>query len=384
MRSIEELSQAVKAAAIERGFARVGIALAGPVPHGEPLREWLARGLHGNMSYMARNLEKRLQPDRLVDGAQSVICLAATYPSESASRWPGNIAATGLVARYARGQDYHKVLKRKCVKLMDRIRRVEPAFEGRAFVDSAPVMERSLAAAAGLGWIGRNGCLVVPGLGSYALLCEIVCNLPLAPDAPIDSQCRNCGACIAACPTGALVADGLVDARRCISYLTIEHKGAIDRAFWPAMGCRVFGCDACQEACPHNRRGPSQESDAREGVKCVCGEAAHPAMEALGRILGWEEADWDAATRGSATRRATYEMFLRNAVVAAGNSGQAALIEPLRKLLCGQEKEGGLVEAIQWACRRLGASRPDGAGPRPCPDKANARADAGPGGRKGI
>jgi epoxyqueuosine reductase len=231
--------------------------------------------------------------------------------------------------------------------MMEAIRRIAPEFRGRAFVDSAPVAERSLAAAAGLGWIGRNGCLIVPGLGSYVVLAEIVCNLELVPDGPLESSCGDCDACVRACPTGACLGDSLVDARRCLSYLTIEHRGPVGREFWPLWGTRVFGCDACQEACPHNRDLPAGDAGLLD--------PAWPADETkLAAILGWTQADWDAATTGSVRRRATFEMFLRNAVLAAGCSRDASLAEPLERLYrrCGQ-----LGLEIDWA---LGALRQQG------------------------
>jgi len=309
----DELTAVARSLALESGFARVGIAPASAVPHGEIFRDWLARGCHASMDYMARNVDKRLRPELLVDGARSVICLAVSYAP------PQGDQAEGAIARYARGRDYHKVLKKRCIALMDRLRRIAPEFEGRAFVDSAPVAERSLAAAAGVGFIGHNGCLVVPGLGSYVVLCEIVCNLPLRPTESIASQCDDCGACMAACPTGAFIAAGMVDARRCISYLTIEHAGEMTPELLPRIGGRVFGCDACQSACPHNRDVPPGEAE----LTGAANQGTVP-LPTVDEILRWSHADWDVATRGRAIRRAGYEMLLRNAAIAAGNAaGQA-------------------------------------------------------------
>ena len=304
----DEITAAVKKLAMEAGFARVGIASVDADLHAEQFRKWLARGYHADMAYMKRNVANRLAPALLVDGARSVICLAVACGGGDAR------AGDAFVARYARGRNYHKVLKKRCRHLMDQIRGIAPEFAGRAFVDSGPVAERALAAAAGLGWIGRNGCLVAPGLGSYILLCEIICNLALAPDGPIASQCTDCNACVSACPTGAIVEDGLVDSRRCISYLTIENRGEIAPDLRPLMGTRVFGCDTCQEVCPHNRDLPAGDSELA---------AAGPPLGGAGiaDILTWRAEDWDRATRGSAARRATYEMLLRNARIAAANLG---------------------------------------------------------------
>ncbi len=313
--SVNGLTSAVKTWALEAGFARAGIAPAGPVPRPDGLRQWLARGYHADMAYMARHLDKRMCPELLAAGAKSVICLAMSYaPDSSTAAGTGACGAAAasvrpFIARYARGRDYHKVLKKRCHALMDRLRAAEPAFGGRAFVDSGPIMERSLAAEAGLGWIGRNGCLIVPGLGSYVVLAEIVCNLPLAPDAPLAGRCGDCGACVRACPTGAIVQDGLVDCRRCLSYHTIENRGEIPPEFARALAGRIFGCDACQEACPHNRDAPPGELELTEQRQC-CGAT-------LEQIRSWRPEDWDAATAGSAVRRATYEMLLRNARLAS-------------------------------------------------------------------
>jgi len=336
----DELTVAVKSLALEGGFARVGIAPATAVPHGEIFRDWLARGYHASMAYMARNVEKRLRPELLAEAGRSVICLAVSYAPPQTER------AAGPIARYARGRDYHKVLKKRCVALMGRLRRIAPNFEGRAFVDSAPVAERSLAAMAGVGFIGRNGCLIVPGLGSYVVLCEIVCNLPLRPTEAIASQCGDCGACLAACPTGAFADEGVVDARRCISYLTIEHAGEIPAELLPRIGDRVFGCDACQAACPHNRDVPP--GDAELTTQAGGGGKSLPTPE---EILRWSHTDWDAATRGRAIRRAGYEMLLRNAVIAAGNAADPALVGPLERLSAAQPQ---LAEALRWALARCG------------------------------
>lgn len=333
----DELTASVKRAALEVGFARVGVAPAGPLPNADRFVRWLQRGWCGGMRYMRTNLPKRLRPDLLVPGARSVICLAVGYAPKPGA--PGE----GLVARYAHGRDYHKVLKRRCRRLIERLGELDAGFDGRAFVDSGPVMERSLAVRAGLGWIGRNGCLSVPGLGSYVLLCEIICNWQLVPDEPIPSQCNDCSACVNACPTGAIQDEAMIDARRCISYLTIECRGEIEREFWPLMGTRVFGCDRCQEVCPHNSDLPAGDAELLGDRPPLDG--AEPVD-----ILRWSPEDWDRATRGSGCRRATYEMFGRNAAIAAGNSREPALVAPLSELA---ERRPELAPIAQWAVERL-------------------------------
>jgi epoxyqueuosine reductase len=346
--SNDEITAAVKALAMEAGFAAVGIAPAGAVPVAERYHQWIARGCHGGMEYLSRNTPQRLRPDVLVPSARSVICLAVGYGGGQGQK-RGFSNFPNLIARYAQGRDYHKVLKKRCIGLMDRIGLIAPEFAGRAFVDSAPIMERSLAASCGLGCIARNGLLVVPHLGSYCLLCEIVCNLPLAVDSPpgpadrqAKSACENCGRCRAACPTGVIDADGMIDARRCVSYLTIEHSGPIAPQFWPMMGTHVFGCDACQDACPLNAAdaGGDAELAARENVAGL----------GIADILQWTPADWDETTRGSAMRRGSYEMFIRNAIIAAGNSADESLIAPLQTLR-GSWRDFGMM--IDWAIARL-------------------------------
>ncbi len=367
------LTAAVKRIAGEEGFARVGIVAAGVSFDDSAYRSWLAAGRHASMAYMSRDVDKRYNPGQLVEGASSIICLAISYaPASSWHGHPGHAsqghpapapqllqdgteltsagedthAPREIIARYARGRDYHKVLKQRCHRLMDRLRDIEPGFTGRAFVDTAPIAERSLAVAGGLGWIGRNGCLIAPRLGSYVVLGEIICNLPLVADRPcpeVPDGCGDCRACIDACPTGAIVADGVIDARLCRSYLTIEHRQAIDQAMWPKMAPCVFGCDACQAACPHNQGLPP-------GNEEVIGPRAEVAELTIADVLGWSVDDWDAATRGSAMRRETYEMFLRNAVLTAGSSGDADLAGPLT-LLSGSRPE--LADEIAWAIGRI-------------------------------
>ena len=302
-----ELTVVVFRLALDAGFTRAAIAPAGDLGCGGKFDEWLRRGWHGEMAYMAGNIEKRKAPDVLVPGAMSVLTLAMAYApggDDSGESPPG------YIARFARGRDYHKVLKRRCAELMDRIDEIAPGFDGRAFVDTAPVMERSLAAAAGLGWIGRNGCLIVEGLGSYVVLCEIVSNLPLITGRPVAGGCGECDACIRACPTGALDGGGLVDSRKCLSYLTIEYRG---RATEEMLRCNrgLYGCDLCQEVCPHNRFLPPGD------VELTSSGAAE--FE-LADVLTWSENDWDLATRGRAIRRAKYDTFMRNAITAAGSS----------------------------------------------------------------
>jgi epoxyqueuosine reductase len=235
----------------------------------------------------------------------------------------GEPPVDAFVARYARGRDYHKLLKRLAHELCDRIREVHPGLRARTLVDTAPLSERSLAARSGLGWIGRNGSLIVPGWGSYVVLTEILCDLDLPPDPPHPGGCGDCRACLAACPTGAFKAEKLLDARRCLSYHSIENRGEVPADIRLAWGNRVFGCDSCQEVCPQNRL-------ARTGHPDLTASAEQG--RSLAEILRWSREDWSAATEGSTRRRATWAMWLRNAVLAAAATGGEELIEPLRIL----------------------------------------------------
>lgn len=299
-----ELTDAVFDLTRQVGFARAGVAPAGDLNCSEKFDRWLQRRWHADMAYMELHGGKRKRPDLLVPGAASVLSLAVGYaPGGDDS----DESPPGYIARFARGRDYHKVLKRKCIELMDRLRRIAPDFEGKAFVDTAPVMERSIAAAAGLGWIGRNGCLIADGLGSYVVLCEIISNLPLLPGRPVASACGECDACVRACPTGAIDDGGLVDSRKCLSYLTIEHRGdATEEMLKHNRG--LYGCDLCQEVCPHNR-------DLQPGDPELTSRDA--GQFDLADVQAWSEDDWDLATRGRAIRRAKYDMFIRNAGTAA-------------------------------------------------------------------
>jgi len=342
--------------AIEEGFNAVGIAPAGVVVGRDRFEEWLAAGHCGGMSFLKRDLQKRFCPQLLLEGAESVICLAVSYaPGHRDAETVGR--SSGFVARYARGRDYHRLLKKRCRALMDRLEHEAPGFCGRACVDSAPLAERSLAAAAGMGWIGRNGCLIVPDLGSYIVLAEIVCNLKLARDYPIKSQCGECDACVAACPTGALLGDGTLDAGRCLSYLTIEHRGQVDNEYLSDWGLRVFGCDTCQEICPHNRSAPPGDEQLR--VDGRLGDQFRVSLQeaSLAELLSWDEGKWDEATTGSATRRAKLDTLLRNAAIASGNSGRADLVGPLRYLA---RKWPELAEVTDWAIARLSGDGPNG------------------------
>ena len=241
------------------GFLACGFAKAERLnDHEAQLDQWLANGFHGNMEYMENHKAMRLDPTLLVPGAKSVICLAYNYFPETTRLQQNN--TTPQIAKYAWGDDYHHVIKDKLFKLIDRIKTLNPAFEARAFVDSAPVMERQWAERAGLGWIGKNSLLLRKGVGSFFFLAEIICNLELEPDQQQTDHCGECTACIDACPTQAIVQPKVIDSTQCISYLTIEDKTWPESIEISKTESWAYGCDVCQDVCPWNRFSqPNQE-----------------------------------------------------------------------------------------------------------------------------
>ena len=242
----------MKAAARDLGFVRVGVAAAGPSPHRQRYQEWLAAGRHGTMSYMARNVARRIDPRNTLAGACSVVVCALPYPDQvpfPADHEPER----GKIARYARGRDYHKVMVPRLRSVAEWIRHAD-RWRTWYTVDTGPLLERDWAEAAGVGWIGKNGLVIDAELGSWFLLGVVVTDRDFAPDPPATDHCGTCRACLDACPTDAFVGPRSVDARRCISYLTIEHRGEIDATLAPRMERWIFGCDICQEVCPFNRR----------------------------------------------------------------------------------------------------------------------------------
>lgn len=294
--------------AAEQGFALAGVA---PVPCEVPagrLGEFLRKGYHADMEWLARQGVGRLDVRSIAPWAQSVICLAASY-APAADDVP-----TPHVALYARGRDYHRLLRKRCEKIVAALRADFPQVQAKICVDSAPVSDRSLAAAAGLGWIGRNGCLIHPRYGSYLLLAEIITDLPLPPDAPVASACGDCRRCVDACPGRAIVADGLVDCRRCNSYLTIEHRGEIPPDRRAQLGRRIFGCDACQAVCPFNSAPPPGLPEFRTPSPL----AAMPLASLLGLTLD----QWERLSPGTPLRRAGLARLLRNATIALENTSQ--------------------------------------------------------------
>jgi epoxyqueuosine reductase len=327
----------------ELGFGRVGIAgveLAADEAH---LLNWLEAGFHGEMDYMARHGTKRSRPPDLAPGTVRVIAARMDYaPADIDDAWD-MIADDGraYVSRYALGRDYHKVLRHRLQKLADRIGEAVGPFGHRVFTDSAPVLEKALARDAGLGWIGKHTLLLSREAGSWFFLGEIYTDLPLPVDEAASAHCGTCTRCIEICPTQAIVAPYRLDARRCISYLTIELQGSIPVELRPLIGNRVFGCDDCQLACPWNKFAqPASERDfsPRHGL-----EAAR-----LVDLFAWGEAEFLERTAGMAMRRAGYEGWLRNIAVALGNARPSTAIEAA--LRARSDDASALVrEHVRWA-----------------------------------
>lgn len=343
----EALAGRIKHWARELGFEQAGITDTDLADAETRLMNWLDAGRHGEMRYMAAHGRKRSRPDMLVPGTLRVICVRMSYwPDDDvlSPRAALDEGGLGYVARYALGRDYHKVLRRRLQKLADRIERETGPFGYRAFTDSAPVLEKPLAEKAGLGWIGKHTNLINQKEGSWFFLGELYTDLPLPVDAPADNHCGTCRSCIDACPTGAITGPYELDARRCISYLTIELRGSIPEPLRQLMGNRIFGCDDCQAVCPWNRyaqHAGREEFSPRTAVT----------DRDLAWFASWDERAFDRYTAGSAIRRAGYEGFLRNVAVALGNAPGSPSI--LRAIDALTRHPAALVrEHAEWARKR--------------------------------
>jgi len=339
------LAAAIKDWGRELGFQKVGIAAIELAEDEQRLLAWLELRRHGRMDYMQRHGTRRSRPADLVPGTVRVISARMDY-------WPGaadpgsvlNDASLGYVSRYALGRDYHKVLRPRLARLADRIAAAVGSSGYRAFTDSAPVIEKALARNAGLGWIGKHTNLLDRHDGSWFFLGEVFTDLPLPVDAPVSAHCGSCTACIDVCPTQAIVAPYELDARRCISYLTIELDGAIPEEFRAPMGNRIYGCDDCQLVCPWNRYAKvSVEADfqARHGLDAT----------SLVELFRWNETEFLERTAGSAIRRIGYERWLRNIAVALGNAPRTESV--LEALASRREHPSAVVrEHVAWAMER--------------------------------
>lgn len=342
----DKLETRIKAKAAELGFAAIGITHADAAPRTvERLHQWLAEGRHGSMIWMADRAHQRQSPASLWPEVKSIISLGVSYaPAED----PMRLADQGRIGRisvYAQGADYHDVVKRQ-LKALGCWLAHEAACDLKVFVDTAPVMEKPLAEAAGLGWQGKHTNLVSREHGSWLFLGAIYTTLALEPDAVARDTCGRCDACQRACPTEAFPAPYQLDARRCISYLTIEHAGPIPEEFRVAIGNRIYGCDDCLAVCPWNKFAAAAQANM----------AFHPRAELtapeLGDLLSLDDAGFRQVFSGSPIKRIGRNRMVRNAAIAAGNSGAAELVPVLRGLL--GDDDPVVVEAVEWALVRLG------------------------------
>ncbi|XYJ11276.1 tRNA epoxyqueuosine(34) reductase QueG [Telluria sp. B2] len=351
---LHQLTRAIKAWGAELGFADVRIADVDLAHAEEGLRAWLAAGHHGEMDYMASHGMKRARPAELVPGTVRAIVARMDYLPKDAGDWRAHEARRALdpgaavVSVYARGRDYHKVLRNRLAQLAERVKAEIGEYGYRVFTDSAPVMELPLAEKAGLGWRGKHTLLLSREAGSTFFIGEILVDLPLPVDQATSGHCGQCSSCIDKCPTGAILGPGRLDARRCISYLTIELKGSIPVALRPLIGNRIYGCDDCQLACPWNKfaqRAVLPDFDERNGF----GEAM------LVELFAWEEEEFNRRTEGSPIRRIGHERWLRNLAVGLGNAAAGRAGDPLivAALRARADHPSELVrEHVAWALAR--------------------------------
>jgi epoxyqueuosine reductase len=355
---LPELARAIKAWGAELGFADVRIADVDLAHAERGLAAWLAAGSHGEMDYMASHGMKRARPAELVPGTVRAIMARMDYlPAATGDNWRERELErqrdphAAVVSVYARGRDYHKVLRSRLQQLAERVKASIGEFGYRVFTDSAPVMELPLAGKAGLGWRGKHTLLLSRSAGSTFFIGEILVDLPLPVDQPVDAHCGQCRACIDLCPTGAILGPGRLDARRCISYLTIELKGSIPEELRAPIGNRIYGCDDCQLACPWNKfaqRATLPDFDERNGL----GSAS------MVELFGWEEEEFNRRMEGSPIRRIGHERWLRNLAVGLGNAaaqakGDERIVAALR---ARAHHPSALVrEHVAWALARHGS-----------------------------
>ena len=316
----QELKAWIKAQALDLGFADCVIAKPDAQAELERFKEYLKRGYHADMTYLEENLDKRADPTLLVPGTRSIICVRMNYLVETPKpRYVPNEPNAAIIARYARGRDYHKIMRGRLKTLATRIRERVGDFESRPFADSAPIFEKSLAENAGMGWTGKHTLLIHKKSGSFFVLGELFTSLDLPSDEPTTKHCGSCTACIDICPTQAIVEPYMLDARKCIAYLTIEFKGIIPEELRRGIGNRVFGCDDCQLICPWNsfaQKASIEDFNPRHDLDRVT----------LLDLWHWDEATFLANTEGSPIRRTGYQSFMRNIAIGLGNAPFSSLI----------------------------------------------------------
>lgn len=334
---METLAEKIKTWAKELGFTHIGITDTDVGAHTEHLQQYLDQNHQGTMDFMLQYNEKRRNPENLVPTTKSIIVCALNYLPESRHN--------EHISYFVSGRDYHKVMKQKLQKLAKKISVEHGDFNYRCFVDSAPVLEKALALKAGIGWQGKNS-LILNQHGSRFILGEIFTDLDLPADKPLKDLCGNCSKCMDSCPTKAIIAPHKIDARRCIAYLTIEHKGSIPEDLRPLMGTQIYGCDICQNACPWNKDAePTKEADfqPRQNIDSAT----------LTDLFSWSEEEYLKNTEGSAIRRLGYERWLRNIAVALGNYKDAKTPEIIKALKARQNYPSQLVqEHVAWALKQ--------------------------------
>ena len=339
------LTEQVKRKALELGFDLVGVAPFEPVPELNFYKEWIEAGYAGKMGYLERNADKRCVPHNLEPEAKSVIVCAAVYHTRQPLSTEIREPRRGWISRYAWGDDYHDVLKARLDRLVDFLAEAsaEPV-RTRVYVDTGPILERVYAKYAGIGWFGKNTCIINQQKGSWLFLAEVVTSLELAYDAPPPDRCGTCNRCLEACPTGAILEPYVLDARRCISYLTIELRDAIPAELRPLMGNHVFGCDICQDVCPWNRKAPTTDAPAfqpRPGLVA-------PDLRELAEL---SEETFRARFRKSPVKRSKYAGFLRNVAVALGNTRDPEVLPTLERL--ARHENPLVAEHAQWAVEEI-------------------------------
>jgi epoxyqueuosine reductase len=345
-----EISVRIREEARCLGFFKTGIAPARPLPHPDRFTTWVKEGFHGEMRYMERQALKRLDPALVFPDVRSLVLVAMNYYT---GKTAGTDSLRGRISRYAWGNDYHEMVHKRLEQLLEFIRTMDASAQGLCYVDTGPVLEKVWAAQTTLGWMGKHTNLITREQGSWFFLGTILLNLDLEYDIPEKAYCGNCRRCIDACPTGAIVAPYVLDARRCISYLTIESRGPIPAPLRPLIGNRICGCDECQEVCPWNRFSIITSEKAFEPRK----ESVIPDLAPL---VSLTEAQFSGRFEGSAVSRAKRDGFVRNVVIALGNSGSSAAQPALEQALL--DSSPMVREHAEWALKRI---KEDGSGKGP-------------------